>query len=267
MPELAEVEYYRKRWDVGLGATIRAVELHRQARVLRAVDPVALQKALRGSSLIASEARGKQMLFRFSGGLWLGLHLGMTGKLRVEPSNFSPARHDHLVLYQRGRALVFSDMRQFGRVFFHISARAPEWWANLPPALNSNHFTVAVMTDFLQRHRRLPIKAALLLQDGFPGIGNWMADEILWRTKLHPRVPAGTLRPLALRQLWRTIRFICAAAMEKIGKDFSDPPCGWFFHERWSREGRCPREKASLARETVGGRTTAWCPKCQARPR
>ena len=63
------------------------------------------------------------MLFVFSGGNWLGIHLGMTGKIRVEPANFRPDKHDHLALYQRERALVFTDSRQFGRVRFHHGSK------------------------------------------------------------------------------------------------------------------------------------------------
>src|SRR5262249_3745830 len=146
----------------------------------------ALRTALPGARLISSEARGKWMAFRFSKQAWLGLHLGMTGELRVEGPKFEPGRHDHLVLYQKQRALVFTDPRVFGRVLFHRSTGVPEWWARMPAPLTSESFTLATLRAFLQRHRAAPIKAVLLQQSGFPGVGNWMADEILWRAGLHP---------------------------------------------------------------------------------
>lgn len=263
MPELAEVEFYRKQWNPGLGEKIRAVSLHSGKRIFRGSDTRALEKSLSGATLQTSEAHGKQMLFRFSKHLWLGVHLGMTGTLRVEKSGFQPGKHDHLVLHQRSRALVFNDPRQFGRLRFHRGADAPEWWAKLPPSLTSDSFTAIAMKEFLQRHRQLPLKAALLHQAGFPGIGNWMADEILWRTGLHPRTRAGEISDEKSRELWRVVRFVCREACKIIGHDFSDPPRGWFFHERWTAKGRCPRDGAVLARATIGGRTTAWCPKCQ----
>ena len=106
MPELAEVEYFRKQWDPGLGARIIAVRLHATKRIFRGSDPREIRRQIGGSCLLRSTPRGKQMLFEFSGGNWLGLHLGMSGALRVEPANFRPAKHDHLVLQQAKQALL-----------------------------------------------------------------------------------------------------------------------------------------------------------------
>ncbi|HWN96599.1 MAG TPA: DNA-formamidopyrimidine glycosylase family protein [Methylomirabilota bacterium] len=263
MPELAEVEYYRRQWARGLGATVLGVELHADKRIFRGTDTSALVQQLRGAKLIDSEARGKQMAFRFSRGSWLAIHLGMTGRLRVEPPDFASGPHDHLMLRQKKQALVFSDPRQFGRVLFFQGQDEPPWWSALPPALGSRKFTRAVLREALQRHRKLPIKAALLLQNHFPGVGNWMADEILWQARTHPRKPSGEINAARLDALWNRIRFVCAGAMKHVSEDFSDPPRGWFYHERWSRAGKCPRDGARLKRETIGGRTTAWCPRCQ----
>src|SRR5262249_1779656 len=131
---------------------------------------------------------------------------------------------------------------------------APEWWTNLPPAVNSTEFKRARMQLFLNRHGKLPIKAALLLQAGFPGIGNWMADEILWRAGIRPEVRAGKLSEGQLDALWRSLRFVCRGAMEYVSPAFADPPRGWLFHERWGRGGRCPKHKRPLNRDLVGGR-------------
>src|SRR5579863_4437480 len=170
MPELAEVDYYRKQWRHGVKQKILAVETS-AARVFRGVDLGALRGALAGATLLGSRAHGKQMLFRFSKNAWLGLHLGMTGELRCAPADASRAKHDHLVLRQRDRALVFNDPRQFGRIRFNLGPGEPEWWRKLPPSILSPRFTLSVMKDFLRRHSRAPTKAVLLSQPGFPGVG------------------------------------------------------------------------------------------------
>ncbi len=203
------------------------------------------------------------MLFRFDNDVWLGLHLGMTGRLSVAPPKLLPRKHDHFVLCQRKHALVFSDMRVFGRILVNTGASPPGWWTSLPPDLHSKCFTRGGMRQFLERHRKLPIKAALLLQAGFPGVGNWMADEILWRSKLDPRTPSGQLDATQSARLWLQVREVCRKALKSIGQDFSDPPRGWLFHERWKRNGLCPVHRSGLAKKTIGGRTTVWCPKCQ----
>ena len=262
MPELAEVEYYRRVWDPGVGGRVTRVHLHREKRVFRGGELVLFEQ-LKGKTLAASESGGKQMLFRFSGDLWLGIHLGMTGRLSVAEAGHVPAKHDHLVLFQKERALVFNDARQFGRVHIHRGKDAPRWWSEIGPAVTSKRFTREAMEEFLKRHGRLPIKGALLLQKGFPGIGNWMADEILWRAGISPARRAAELRQSEVANLWKEVRFVARVALEKIGPAFGDPPKGWLFHERWSAKGTCPKHKTPLHRETVATRTTAWCPRCQ----
>jgi formamidopyrimidine-DNA glycosylase len=72
MPELAEVEYFRKSWDPGLGKKILRVLLHSEKRIFRGTDVALLERLLPGSTLLNSEASGKQMVFRFTKHLWLG---------------------------------------------------------------------------------------------------------------------------------------------------------------------------------------------------
>lgn len=267
MPELAEVEYFRRQWEAGVGARVTRVVLHAGLRVSRGVDAAALAEALTGSTLLGSEARAKQMLFRFGRGrkvaAWVGLHLGMTGKLRVEPRAFEPARHDHLVLFQRERALVFTDPRMFGRIRFAAGPEEPEWWAKLPPAVLSGDFTKERVAAFFARRKGTAVKTLLLDQTLFPGVGNWMADEILWRAQIHPRALGGKLRAPRLAALWREAREVCRVALETVAVDFSDPPAGWFYHVRWKNGGACPRCGGKLQTATIGGRTTRWCGRCQ----
>ena len=263
MPELAEVEYYRKQWDDGLRKKVTHVELHAGKRIFRGVDEKRLAAALKGATYLDSEAQAKLMCFRFSGGVWLGIHLGMTGDLRVEPKDFVPGKHDHLVLFQSARALVFSDPRQFGRVHFHEGRDVPAWWAKLPPAVTSPEFTLELVTTFLKRRARLAVKAALLIQEAFPGVGNWMADEILWRARIDPRVLCGKLSAKQVHAIWHEAREVCRIALETVGQGSADPPEDWLFHQRWTSKGTCPRDGLQLKTATIGGRTTRWCPRCQ----
>ncbi|HEY0945948.1 MAG TPA: DNA-formamidopyrimidine glycosylase family protein, partial [Opitutaceae bacterium] len=196
MPELAEVEFFRKRWhQAAAGQRIESVLTHDKARLFSGVAVPALRRALTGATLEDSEAAAKQMCFRFSGNAWLGIHLGLTGELTVQPPDFAPGKHDHLVLVTKKHALVFNDSRMFGRVEFHVGAEPPAWWSGIAPAILSDAFTVEVVADFLRRRARAPIKAVLLMQERFPGVGNWMADEILWRAAIHPKRAAGSLDP------------------------------------------------------------------------
>ena len=265
MPELAEVEHSRRLWDVALGDRVREVVIASpKARVFRGTDVDALEAALPGKALAGSEAKGKQMAFRFGrgGSLWLGLHLGMSGRLLVGAPDHEPAKHEHLVLRQTKRSLVFFDPRHFGRVLFHAGAGEPAWWSAIAPSVLSDEFDAAAVAAFLGRRRRAPLKAVLLMQERFPGIGNWMADEILWRARLHPAPAAGSLDRRAATALWRQVRGVAQRAVEVVDDDWGYPK-SWLFRNRWEAGGRCPRCRETLARETIGGRTTCWCPRCQ----
>lgn len=272
MPELAEVEFFRKRWDLAAaGKKIIAVEAHPSARIFRGADPAAISHTLTGATLLSSEAAAKQMLFRFSHDAWLGLHLGMSGDLLVEPVDYTPKKHDHLVLRTKETTLVFSDPRMFGRVQFHRGKNPPAWWTRIAPSILSPGFTVAAVAAFLRRRSRAPIKAVLLMQERFPGIGNWMADEILWRAKIHPQRPAGSLSPEETRALWRECRHVCRLALDAIaGRGKKLPPDlnvniprTWLFKHRWRKGGRDPISGTPLAHAVVGGRTTCWSPARQ----
>lgn len=272
MPELAEAEFFRKQWNPARGETLRAVEVHAAARVFRRSSAAALVKALRGATFRSSEAAAKQMLFRFGDTAWLGIHLGMSGELFARDATYPAGKHDHLVLRTDRHALVFRDPRMFGEVQLHVGAAAPRWWTRIAPALVSADFTLERVTSFLRRRRRAPIKAVLLMQEQFPGVGNWMADEILWRAAIHPAQLAGELTAKEVRALWRECRHVARLALRTIaGRNERDVPPDlnvripdtWLFNHRWERGGRCPRTGAPLQHATIGGRTTCWSPARQ----
>ena len=263
MPELAEVEYFRRKWNDGLGHKILKIKIHPKKRIFRGTDTRRLVEHLTGAKLLRSIARGKRMLFEFSDDSFLGLHLGMTGKMRIEDAGFHPEKHDHLILEQGARALVFRDSRQFGRVRFHHGKSNPDWWRTDIPEINERGFDQKFVDDFLRRHQKAPIKAVLLMQNGFSGIGNWMADEILWRAKIHPGTRCAKLTRKNRAALLKETKFVAHESLRTLGKDFSDPPETWLIHQRWKPGGVCPKHKTKLRRATIGGRTTAWCPKCQ----
>jgi formamidopyrimidine-DNA glycosylase len=86
------------------------------------------------------------------------------------------------------------------------------------------------------------------------GVGNLIADEVLWRAGLDPARPAGGLSPAELRRLHRHLGVGLAEMSERGGSHTGD------LMEQRHPGGVCPRDGAALRRATVGGRTTWWCP-------
>lgn len=268
MPELAEVAYFAKKWgEAGIGHRVKSVEVHAEKRIFKNGSGPKLVEALSNHTLKSAQTHGKQMLFGFSGGRWLGIHLGMTGELSVESADYEAKKHDHLVLRQADKSLVFNDARLFGAVKLDLSENEPTWWKSLPPPVSSPDFTLEHLEKGLKRRAKTPLKSTLLDQEIFPGIGNWMADEVLWQARLSPHLTGGELKPLEIRRLREVLRAVCEISLETVGKDWSDPPAGWLFHERWATKERpCPQTGKPLVREDIGGRTTCWSPAWQTRP-
>ena len=263
MPELSEVAFACKIWNPGLGRKIIEAISHKKSLVYRELERSVLPKELKDATLTHSATHGKQMLFGFSGGRWMGLHLGMSGRLSVETADYEPAKHDALLLRQPGHTLVFQDPRQFGKLTFDKCDSEPEWWLALPPLMTSKEFTLELFSSALERHKRQPIKALLLDQRYFPGMGNWMADEVLWRARIHPAQRAGQISKARRKQLHQQAVFVAQGALDSVGRYGGDPPEGWLFHVRWNDGQYCPKTGEPLVREKIGGRTTCWSPGLQ----
>jgi len=269
MPELAEVEFMRRRWVPFLGVTIRAVELRPAARIFRSGCAAALQRGLPGAPLSDSLRSGKRLLLACGPVGWIELHLGMTGELRVEPDAYPPAKHDHLLLRLDRCTLVMRDPRMFGSVAWHPGEAPPRGWLDRPPEILDATFSAELLRRILGRRPRSPLKALLLRQEYFPGIGNWMADEVLWQARLHPARLAASLAPGEQRTLLRALRKVCRGALRTVAcgtadqSHWADPPEGWLFHQRWTNGGHCPATGKPLHRTTLAGRTTCWSPAIQ----
>jgi formamidopyrimidine-DNA glycosylase len=271
MPELAEVELARRQWAAFHGEKIISIDTQPKARIYRDCPAPAL-RILDGKKLVGSKAHGKRMLFSFAPALHLEVHLGMSGKLSVDASDHSVAKHDHLILRTKKAALIFNDYRMFGRIMLHDLS---DPWTHLPPQPQDSKFSVAYLRKKLERHPKKPLKGLLLDQAICPGIGNWMADEICWKLGLHPAIHSAELDATSLR---KAIRFVTLGALKHVadrnetasttgfapGSYVANvPPKNWLFQHRWKKGGNCPTCKVELSRDTIASRTTAWCPRCQ----
>ncbi len=257
MPELPEVERARALIaERALGRRIAAVD-DSDTYVCRPHAPGELSTALVGRSLTEANRIGKAMWLETDGGPALGLHLGMAGRIVVDdasagdpaPYDGAPVLWDRFTLsFEDGGRLVLRDKRRLGR-------------AVLDPDLSRLGPDAAEVGREAFRARvgrgTLPIKARLLDQRAIAGVGNLLADEALWRARLSPRRPAGELSLPELDRLRREVRAATRDAIRDGGAH-----TGRIIPFR--RVGaRCPRCGAEMARATVGGRTTFWCPVCQ----
>jgi formamidopyrimidine-DNA glycosylase len=247
MPELPEAERARLQLERALGREIVAVD-DRDTYVCRPHPPGEIAAALTGHRLTRAHRRGKFLWVETDDGPDLGLHLGMAGRIAVDEDE-APRRWDRFVLeFADGGRMALRDKRRLGRAlidpdFSHIGPDAAEVGRDV----------------FRERVGRgtTALKARLLDQGVVAGVGNLLADESLWRAKLSPLQVAGELSVEELDRLRRELRAAVRDAIRNGGVH-----TGRFMPAR-ERGGACPRCRTPLARDTVGGRTTYWCPRCQ----
>jgi formamidopyrimidine-DNA glycosylase len=246
MPELPEVERARQTLESALGRRIVAVD-DRDSYVCRPHAPGELASALTGHSLATAHRRGKFMWLETDDGPALGLHLGMAGRIVVDPEESS--RWDRFTLeFADGGRLVLRDKRRLGRAvlnpdFSHVGPDAAD--------VGRDEFRRLIGAG------RTPIKARLLNQNAISGIGNLLADQILWQARISPLRSTSGLSTEDLDHLRREVRAAVRSAIRKGGAH-----TGNFIRAR-RHEGVCPRDGHTLTRGRVGGRTTYWCSACQ----
>jgi formamidopyrimidine-DNA glycosylase len=246
MPELPEAERARQTLESALGRTIVGVD-DRDAYVCRPHTPGEIASALTSHTFVTAHRRGKFMWLETEDGPALGLHLGMAGRIVVDPEEST--RWDRFTLtFDDGGRLVLRDKRRLGRAvlnpdFSHVGPDAAE--------VGRMQFRKRIGSG------RAPIKARLLDQHAISGIGNLLADQILWQARISPRRSTGDLSMEDLDRLRREVRAAVRSAIRKGGAH-----TGRFIAGR-ERGGVCPRDGHHLERGRIGGRTTYWCPVCQ----
>jgi formamidopyrimidine-DNA glycosylase len=298
MPELPEVETIRRQLEPELvGRRIERAEVLDE-RLSRPEPPSAVERAVSGRRVEAVERRGKYLLIELDGGRTLAMHLRMTGNLllreegdgvvadlmETEPLG-GPRLYEGSpeLKYTRarfelddGRELVFTDVRRFGQAVVLDQGDALESYFSERLGVEplSRDLTPERLLE-VAAGRTAPLKSFLLTQSAVAGIGNIYADEALWRARLHPLSPAGSMKREHAERLVTGIRDALELALEHRGSSIDDYRDArgeqgsmqdeFMVH---TREGEaCPRGDGEIRRIVVSGRSTYYCPDCQQRLR
>jgi len=257
VPELIEVEAYRRQAEAVVGRTIAGAPVL-DPLGLRGADPVEVRAELVGHTVEAAERTGKLLLLRTDGPT-VGLRFGMTGRLLVDGGaavdgllyggqGDDPAWDRYVVTFTDGADLRLRDPRRLGGLQLDPdeSRLGPEASTITAEALGR-----AVAGS------RAPLKARLLDQSRVAGLGNLLVDETLWRAGIDPERPSGDLAPGEVDALAVAIRSTVADLLARGGSHTGD------LQVARVRGATCPRDGAPLDRIRVGGRTTYRCPTHQ----
>jgi formamidopyrimidine-DNA glycosylase len=255
VPELLEVESYRRQAEAVVGRTIAAVDAP-DAWFVKGGEPAELEAALPGRRVVAVRRRGKLLVLDLDDGSRLGLRFGMTGRLMVD----GVASIERLE-YSSGRDVPAWD--RFGLRFCdeaELRIRDPRRLGGVSLEPDEDRLgpdALAVTLDELAAalgSSTAPLKARLLDQARLAGVGNLLADEILWRAGLDPARPAGGLDDDELAALHAAVLDVLVDLGDRGGSHTGD------LRQAAALDGLCPRDAAPLERRTVGGRTTLSCP-------
>jgi formamidopyrimidine-DNA glycosylase len=254
VPELLEVETYRRQAESLVGRTIQRVEVP---------DPLVWQgevppESLDGATVTNIRRIGKLLLVDTDRAV-LGLRFGMTGRLVVDGSaaieqlvysgtGDRPEWRRLVIRTDGGGAAWISDPRRLGRA--EIDPDESRLGVDAL-ALDTRALASALGTS------RAPLKARLMDQHRVAGLGNLLTDEILWRAGLDPRRAAGGLTDTELDALARTVAEVLVELGRRGGSHTGD------LQSHRTIGAACPRDGSALRRDTIGGRTTWWCPTHQ----
>jgi formamidopyrimidine-DNA glycosylase len=294
VPELPEVETIRRQLEPAVaGRKITGAEVLDE-RFSRPQRPSQVEEAVAGRTIESVGRRGKYLIVSLSGDLHLVMHLRMTGNLVLREDDgeiLDPS--EGRILYQGertteerhlrarfvlddGREVWFTDPRRFGEAFLIDDAKLPERFSRLGVEPLSPEFTPERLGE-IAAGKKAPLKSFLLDQSGIAGVGNIYADEALYRARLHPLSPAGSMK----QEHWEALRDGVVAALEAGidagGSSIDDYRDGrgekGQMQERFlvhTREGQpCPGEDCEgvVERIVVSGRSTYFCASCQVKLR
>jgi formamidopyrimidine-DNA glycosylase len=247
MPELPEAERARGALETVLGRRIASVD-DGDTYVSRPHSPGEIADALVGHEFATAHRRGKFLWLETADGPVLGLHLGMAGKIVVDGAEDVSPYDRFAVEFDDGTRFALRDKRRLGRAvlnpdFSHVGPDAAD--------VGRDEFRRLIGAG------NTAVKARLLNQHAISGVGNLLADQVLWQARIAPTRSTSKLSTGDLDRLRRELRAAVRSAIRKGGVH-----TGSFVPAR-TRDGVCPRCGHSLSRGVVGGRTTYWCPACQ----
>ncbi|MCD8055029.1 MAG: bifunctional DNA-formamidopyrimidine glycosylase/DNA-(apurinic or apyrimidinic site) lyase [Lachnospiraceae bacterium] len=273
MPELPEVETIRRVIGPQISGLMVEQVTVRRPEVIAHPAAEECERRLTGQCFRELARRGKYLVFQFSGGDRLLLHLRMTGCLLLTPAEAPEEPHTHVVFrLSDGRELRFSDTRRFGRFWLLREGETDTYSGaeklGLEPSDSS--LSAEYLSDQWGKSRKA-IKTCLLDQTVIAGIGNIYSDEILYAAGIHPARQALCLTGEEWERLAAEIPkqlsyFIEKNAitpedyLETRGKDYRNTP----HLQVYGHEGEpCPSCGAPLCRRVIGGRGSVFCPRCQ----
>jgi formamidopyrimidine-DNA glycosylase len=257
MPELPEVEIFKRYFD-SHALNQRIIECKViDARILNTPEKE-FKSTIMGKKFNSTIRHGKYLIVALNS-IQLIMHFGMTGDLHYFNVNEpTPSYSKVLFFFDNGHVLSYISMRMFGKLeiaesmekFLKLKKLGPDAYL-----MNREEFTKTI------KRRSTIMKSALLDQGIFAGIGNIYSDEILWRSRIHPKRKINSLDEKELELLFKSIKDVLQYGIDHVG-DLETYSIEMLIPHR-DKNTTCPRCGTNIERYEISGRHGFFCPKCQ----
>ena len=279
MPELPEVETIRR----GLQKKIQNKQIK---NIVIKVDKIVKKPSLgefiaklKKKKIKEIDRRGKYIIIHLDSENKLIIHLGMTGLLiypydnKITEKEINP-KHNHLIFtFTDNTQLVFNDVRRFGKIFLVSNIDEVESIAKLGVEPLEGYFTEEIFIQVLNKKKNCKIKSFLMKQEFITGLGNIYANEVLYRSNIHPLRLISSLNKQEVRNLYQQIKLVLVEAVKLRGSTVADEAYrdtdgekGKFAEKLqvYARKGKpCIRCGNIIEVLKIEGRSTFICPQCQ----
>ncbi|CAA7013717.1 unnamed protein product [Microthlaspi erraticum] len=275
MPELPEVEAARRAIEENcLGKKIMRVIIADDSKVIDAISPSDFQTSILGKTIVSARRKGKNLWLELDSPPFPSFQFGMAGAIyikgvavtkykrsAVKDSEEWPSKYSKFfVELDDGLELSFTDKRRFAKVRLLENPASVRPISELGPDALLEPMTVDAFEKSLAK-KKITIKPLLLDQGFISGIGNWIADEVLYQARIHPLQTASSLSKEQCEALHTSIKEVIQHAVQ-VNADSKEFPVEWLFHFRWGKKpGKVNGKKIDFI--TAGGRTTAYVPELQ----
>ncbi|XP_009338523.2 formamidopyrimidine-DNA glycosylase isoform X1 [Pyrus x bretschneideri] len=276
MPELPEVEAARRAVEEHcVGKKITKALIADDSKVIDGVSRADFEASLLGKTIVSAHRKGKNMWLCLDSPPFPSFQFGMAGAVyikgvavtkykrsAVKDTDEWPSKYSKFfVELDDGLEFSFTDKRRFARVRLLKDPTSVPPISELGPDALLEPMTVDELFECFSK-KKIAIKTLLLDQSVISGIGNWVADEVLYQARIHPEQGAASLSKENCAALHKSIKEVLEKSLE-VGADSSQFPSDWIFHSREKKPGKAFVDGKKIEFITVGSRTSAFVPELQ----
>jgi len=271
MPELPELTILGQQMDKEIkGKQISEVEVF-QPKCLN-MPPKEFTRAIANKTIGSITIKGKWLFLKLHPGYELLLNLGMGGDLLYFlPDGLLPKKYQFKLTFTDGSGFT---IRFWWFGYIHLARDEELTKHKLTGSLGvsplDKEFTPEYLRKLLEKNNRSTIKPFLLNQNNTAGIGNFYIQDILFKSKLHPKRKISSLTDQERDALHNSIKEILNLSIQLGGSAFEKN----FYGQRGKygieeilvgyKQGKpCPVCLAPIEKIKTGNTSTFICSNCQ----